>query len=64
MNSLGATYHINEKSSLTASLYNAYGRSNAYSISFRENEDNPLNTEAVKLALFRFVPSITYNFRF
>jgi len=61
---LGSTYHISEKSSLTFSLYNAYGRANAYSISFRENKDNPMNTEAVKLSLFSFVPSITYNFRF
>lgn len=46
------------------SLYNAYGRQNAYTISFRQNEDNPQQTEAVRLALFTWVPSITYNFKF
>lgn len=46
------------------SLYNAYGRQNAYTINFRQNEDNPQQTEAVRLALFTWVPSITYNFKF
>ncbi|HRO41348.1 MAG TPA: TonB-dependent receptor [Flavipsychrobacter sp.] len=46
------------------SLYNAYGRQNAYTISFRQNEDNPQQTEAVQVALFTWVPSITYNFKF
>lgn len=46
------------------SLYNAYGRQNAYTISFRQNENNPQQTEAVQLALFTWVPSITYNFKF
>jgi len=41
------------------SLYNAYGRRNAYALLFRDNEDNPL-----RLALFSFVPSISYNFNF
>jgi hypothetical protein len=51
-------------SSWNFSVYNAYGRQNAYSISFRVSEDDPNKTEAVQLALFRFVPSITYNFKF
>jgi len=46
------------------SLYNAYGRQNAYTITFRQNEDNPQQTEAVQVALFTWVPSITYNFKF
>lgn len=46
------------------SLYNAYGRQNAYTINFRQNEDNPQQTEAVRVALFTWVPSITYNFKF
>lgn len=46
------------------SVYNAYGRQNAYSISFRVSEDNPNKTEAIQMALFRFVPSISYNFKF
>ena len=50
--------------SLTFSLYNAYNRKNAYTITFRESEANPINTEAVRLALFGIVPSITFNFSF
>jgi hypothetical protein len=46
------------------SLYNAYGRENAYSISFRENKDDPSITEALQLSLFRWIPSISYNFKF
>jgi hypothetical protein len=65
---LGATWLLkkneNSEMSLTFSLFNAYGRRNAYSISFRENEANPLYTEAVRLALFTYVPSVTFNFRF
>ena len=44
-------------------IYNVYNRKNAYSISFRENEDTNRN-EAVRLSLFGIIPSITYNFRF
>ena len=51
-------------SSWNFSLYNAYGRENAFSIEFRENENNPQQTEAVKVSLFRWVPSVTYNFSF
>lgn len=56
----------NEKfeSSWNFSIYNVYARENAYSITFRENEDNPNKTEAVQTTLFRFVPAITYNFKF
>lgn len=65
---LGATLHIHKsktsETSLTFSLYNAYGRRNAYTISFQESESNPLYTEAVRLALFGIVPSVTFNFRF
>ncbi len=47
------------------SVYNAYGRRNAYSIYFRENTDRPGNTEAVRLAVFGTVlPAVTYNFSF
>lgn len=45
------------------SIYNVYGRKNAYSISFRQNPDTRQN-EAVKTYLFTFVPSVTYNFKF
>jgi len=46
------------------SVYNAYNRYNAYSISFRQNEDDPSKTEAVKLSLFPIIPSISYTFKF
>jgi len=52
------------ESSWNFSIYNAYGRENAYQISFRQNEDNPNITEAVQTTLFRWVPAITYNFKF
>ncbi|TGE26230.1 TonB-dependent receptor [Hymenobacter metallicola] len=52
-------------SSWTFSVYNAYARRNAYSIYFRQNEDNPAKTEAVRLAVFGSVlPSVSYNFNF
>lgn len=51
-------------SELSFSLYNAYGRENAYTINFRNNEDDPTKTEAVQTALFKFIPSISYNFKF
>ncbi len=46
------------------SLYNAYGRENPYSISFQQDPGDPAKTEAVQYALFRWVPSVTYNFKF
>lgn len=52
------------ESSWNFSVYNAYGRQNAYSISFQQNKDDPNVTEALKTSLFRWVPSITYNFKF
>lgn len=51
------------ESSWNFSVYNAYARENAYSITFRENEETG-KTEAVQLALFKIVPSISYNFKF
>lgn len=52
------------ESSWNFSVYNAYARKNAYSISFRENENDPSKTEAVQQSLFQLVPSVTYNFNF
>jgi len=52
------------QSSWDFSIYNAYNRYNAYTISFRENENAPGTTEAVQLSLFGIVPSITWNFKF
>ncbi len=65
---LGATYSIKKsatrESSLNFSLYNAYGRENAYSITFRESVTDSNKTEALQTALFRWVPAITWNFKF
>jgi hypothetical protein len=65
---LGVTYQfkIRKKwsSDINVSVYNAYDRKNAYSISFRESTTVPGTTEAVRLALFGIVPSITWNFKF
>ncbi len=52
------------ESSWNFSIYNAYGRENAYTIAFREKEGNPNITEAVQTSLFRWIPAITYNFKF
>jgi len=52
------------ESSWNFSLYNTYGRENAYSIDFQESEDVPGTTEAVQTSLFRWVPSVSYNFKF
>ena len=52
------------ESSLTFSLYNAYGRSNPYTITFQKDPDNPLKTQVQQTSLFKMVPSITYNFKF
>jgi hypothetical protein len=52
------------KSSWSFGLYNVYGRENAFSINFRENKDDRTKTEAVQTSLFRFIPSITWNFKF
>ncbi len=49
---------------LVFSLYNVYGRENAYAINFRDNKDNPNITETVQTSLFRWVPSVSYNFKF
>ncbi|MEH6747083.1 MAG: TonB-dependent receptor [Maribacter arcticus] len=44
------------------SLYNAYNRRNAASISFRRNDDTGAN-EAVRTSIFGIVPAVTYNFK-
>lgn len=45
------------------SVYNVYGRKNAASISFRQNQDTG-NNEAIKLSIFGIVPAVSYNFKF
>ncbi|WP_323789923.1 TonB-dependent receptor [Psychroserpens sp.] len=44
-------------------IYNLYNRRNAASISFNQNRDTSRN-EAVRLAIFGVVPSVSYNFKF
>ncbi|AHM60714.1 TonB-dependent receptor [Flammeovirgaceae bacterium 311] len=65
---VGATWQLSKterfSSELVFSLYNAYGRDNAYLINFRENKNDPARTEAYQIALFKMVPSVSYNFRF
>ncbi len=65
---LGTTWYNKKtekfESSWSFSLYNAYGRQNAFSIAFEPSEDDPNVTQAVQTALFRWVPSVTYNFKF
>ena len=64
---LGTIYTITDtkefKSDLVLSLYNAYGRDNPYSITFSKNKTTGKN-QAKQLTLFKFVPSITWNFKF
>ncbi|MDX2000795.1 MAG: TonB-dependent receptor [Chitinophagales bacterium] len=64
---LGATLqlkkHKHYSSELAFSLYNAYGRENAYVITFEQSETDPNVTQAVQTSLFRWVPSISYNFK-
>lgn len=52
------------RSSWNFSLYNVYGRENAYTITFKDDPDDPSKTLAEQTALFKWVPSITYNFNF
>ena len=65
---IGATRQLKKgkhfTSELNFSIYNAYGRANAYQVNFRESETDPTKTEAVQTSLFTFVPSISYNFKF
>ncbi len=65
---LGATYSRPHKkkyeSSWNFSLYNVYGRENAYTITFEDDPNDPSRTRVIQTALFRWVPSVTYNFKF
>ncbi|MEJ7644781.1 MAG: TonB-dependent receptor [Chryseolinea sp.] len=50
------------ESSWNFSLYNAYGRKNANTITFEQT--TPTTSQAIQETLFRWVPSISYNFKF
>jgi len=57
--------HRKVKQSLNFSIYNLYARRNAYSVTFRQNEDNPNVSEATRLSVIgSMIPSVTYNFNF
>ena len=65
---LGATFIARKtkryESSWNFSVYNTYGRQNVYAISFAAKDDNPEQNEATQIALFRWIPSATWNFKF
>ncbi|MBV8325201.1 TonB-dependent receptor [Chryseobacterium sp.] len=65
---LSATYEPSSnkrfRGSWTFGIYNIYGRENAYTITFEDNPNNPGTTRAMQTSLFRWVPNITYNFKF
>ncbi|WKN41924.1 TonB-dependent receptor [Tunicatimonas pelagia] len=66
------------KSNWSFSVYNVYGRKNPFVITFEDvynddvsfdpgADDEPITTQrpgSIKTYLFRFIPSITYNFKF
>ncbi len=57
--------HRKVKQSINFSIYNLYARRNAYSVYFKQNEDNPNITEATRLSIIgSMIPSVTYNFNF
>lgn len=64
----GATVKLRDTkkytSELAFSIYNVYGRQNAFIINFREDPNDATRTQAVQYSLFRYVPSITWNFNF
>jgi hypothetical protein len=65
---IGATWNRKKtgryESSWNFSVYNVYARENAYVITFGPSSTDPTRTVATQTSLFRFVPSVTYNFKF
>jgi hypothetical protein len=63
-----ATYEKNKTKrmhgSWNFSLYNVYGRENAFRISFKDDPNDPTRTQIIRTALFKWVPSVTYRFKF
>lgn len=61
---LSATYHLN-KGSLVCSLINIYNRKNVFSIYAGRQDDFTISySQAYKMYLHGFVPSLSYNFKF
>ena len=52
------------ESSLSFSIYNLYNRKNANAIYFVQDDEDLTRTKAMRLSMFRFMPSVTYNFKF
>jgi len=52
------------ESYLNFSLFNAYGRKNAYAIFFKEEKELSGITETIKVYLFSVVPSISLGYKF
>lgn len=52
------------QSSWNFSIYNVYARENAYTITFQQDPNDASKTQAVRTAIFKIVPSVTYNFKF
>ncbi len=65
---LSATWQLKKRkywsSELAFSIYNAYGRENAYTIAFKESKTDPTKTEIEQTSLFKWIPSVSYNFKF
>jgi hypothetical protein len=65
---LSVTYEKKRKKriqeSWSFSLYNVYGRENAYQINFQDDPKDLSRTQIIQTALFRWVPSVTYQFKF
>ena len=66
---LGLTWYLKERKhfehNLSFSIYNVYNRENAFSVRFTDTfDDNDTGQmQAVQMALFKIIPSITYNFK-
>ncbi|MDW8465282.1 MAG: TonB-dependent receptor [Chloroherpetonaceae bacterium] len=52
------------KSAWVLGLYNIYNHRNAASITFRQSRENRFQGEAIRLAFFGIVPSLSWEFKF
>ena len=52
------------ESEWTFNIYNLYARENAYTITFEQDAYDLSRTNAVRTALFKMIPSVSYNFKF
>ena len=63
---ISATYkgkkHENWQGEWNMSIYNVYGRHNAWAVMFVPGEDSSI--EAEMIYLFSIIPSVSYNFKF